>query len=92
MFDGYWRGAVERAVDPVGGVLHRAGLSANSLTVLGIAGSTAAAIEVLRAAGIDVAQVVTMVDRSGGAAADAMRSLGLELIALVRPEDLGVAT
>ncbi len=55
-------------------------------------GSTAAAIEVLRAAGIDVAQVVTMVDRSGGAAADAMRSLGLELIALVTPEDLGVAT
>ena len=44
MFDGYWREAVERSVDPLGARLHRAGLSANTLTIIGVvAGSAAAA-------------------------------------------------
>jgi CDP-diacylglycerol--glycerol-3-phosphate 3-phosphatidyltransferase len=46
MFDGYWREAVERAVDPVGAGLHNAGITANALTVVGIAGSTAAAVSI----------------------------------------------
>jgi len=53
-------------------------------------GSTADAIAVLREAGVDVVQVVTVVDRSGGGAAAAMHALGLQLTALVTPEDLGV--
>ena len=53
-------------------------------------GSTVAAIEVLRSEGVDVVQVITMVDRSGGAAEAAMTSIGLELVALVTPDDLGV--
>jgi CDP-diacylglycerol--glycerol-3-phosphate 3-phosphatidyltransferase len=44
MFDGYWREAVERSVDPLGVRLHRAGLSANTLTILGVAAGSAAAI------------------------------------------------
>lgn len=55
-------------------------------------GSTVGAIDVLRAAGIDVVQVVTLVDRSGGDAARAMAAIGLELTALVTPADLGVET
>jgi orotate phosphoribosyltransferase len=54
--------------------------------------STAAAIAVLRDGGIEVVQVVTVVDRSNGEAAAAMRALGLELTALVTPGDLGVET
>lgn len=46
MFDGYWREAVERAVDPVGEGLNKVGITANTLTVVGIAGSTAAAIAI----------------------------------------------
>lgn len=46
MFDGSWRGQVERAVDPVGERLNRIGLTANALTVAGVvlAGSAAVAI------------------------------------------------
>ena len=43
MFDGQWRPAVERAVDPVGVRLHQAGLSANMLTTTGVAASVVAA-------------------------------------------------
>ncbi len=53
-------------------------------------GSTVTAIEVLRDEGIEVIQVITVVDRSGGAARAAMESIGLELIALVTPDDLGI--
>jgi orotate phosphoribosyltransferase len=53
-------------------------------------GSTVSAIEVLRDAGIDVAQVVTVVDRSGGSAEAAIAALGLDLIALVTAADLEV--
>lgn len=43
MFDGYWRDAVERAVDPIGVRLHGIGVSANGLTTAGVilAGATA---------------------------------------------------
>lgn len=46
MFDGNWRETVERAVDPVGEGLRRAGISADVLTSLGIvmAGVTAVVI------------------------------------------------
>ena len=46
MFDGHWRGRVERAVDPVGIALHRMGITANVLTVAGavLAGAAAVAI------------------------------------------------
>ncbi len=46
MFDGYWREAVERSIDPVGARLHRAGLTANVLTTTGVlaAAATAAVI------------------------------------------------
>jgi orotate phosphoribosyltransferase len=52
--------------------------------------STAAAIAAVRNAGIEVIQVVTVFDRSGGEAAAAMRLLGLTLTALVTPVDLGL--
>ena len=44
MFDGYWRDAVERAVDPVGVRLHAAGLRANALTTTGVVAASAAAV------------------------------------------------
>ena len=46
MLDGRWRTKAERALDPVGRSLHRIGISANVLTVLGlvIAAATALAI------------------------------------------------
>lgn len=46
MFDGNWREAVEKTVDPVGVALRKVGLSADVLTVLGIlmAGVTAVII------------------------------------------------
>ena len=43
MFDGYWRNKVEPVVDPIGATLHQVGVTANGLTVLGVAGATAAA-------------------------------------------------
>jgi len=53
-------------------------------------GSTVAAIQVLRDADIEVVQVITVVDRSSGAANAAMAAIGLDLAALVTPDDLGV--
>jgi CDP-diacylglycerol--glycerol-3-phosphate 3-phosphatidyltransferase len=46
MLDGRWRAKAERALDPVGRALHRVGISANTLTVVGllIAAATAVAI------------------------------------------------
>src|SRR5262245_66190103 len=46
MLDGRWRAKAERALDPIGRSLHRLGISANGLTVLGlvIADATAVAI------------------------------------------------
>ena len=46
MFDGSWRDPVERLVDPVGVRLHRVGVSANGLTVLGVVGAIATAAAV----------------------------------------------
>ena len=53
-------------------------------------GSMAEAVEVLQASGIVVAQAITVVDRSGGAAATRLGELGIPLTALVIPADLGV--
>src|SRR5205823_6837571 len=36
MLDGRWRATVERSLDPVGRSLHRAGITADLLTVLGL--------------------------------------------------------
>lgn len=44
MFDGYWRDAVERAVDPIGVRLHRVGITANGLTTAGVAIAAATAV------------------------------------------------
>lgn len=44
MFDGNWRGSVERVVDPFGARLHRWGVTANLLTVIGVAMAAAAAV------------------------------------------------
>jgi orotate phosphoribosyltransferase len=52
--------------------------------------SMAAAVEALRAEGIEVVQAIVLVDRSDGAAAELMDGLGVPLIALLLPEDLGV--
>lgn len=46
MFDGNWREAVEKAVDPIGVSLKRAGVSADVLTVTGIAVAAAGAVVV----------------------------------------------
>ena len=42
MFDGYFRKGVNKIADPIGAGLHKIGLSANALTVLGIAAAAAA--------------------------------------------------
>jgi orotate phosphoribosyltransferase len=55
-------------------------------------GSMAEAIEVLRDEGITIVQAITVVDRSGGAAANRIGDLGLPFMALVTPADLGVGT
>ncbi len=73
-----------RLVGPVG--LGDRALVVEDTTTTGA--TLASAIEVLRAAGIAVAQVVTVVDRSDGAASVAMRDLGLDLTSLVTPGDL----
>jgi len=43
MFDGNWRETVEKAVDPIGASLKRAGVSADVLTVTGIVVAAAGA-------------------------------------------------
>ena len=44
MFDGYWRKGVDQVVKPIGKNLHRAGVNADVLTVLGLLMSGVAAV------------------------------------------------
>lgn len=46
MLDGRWRSKAERALDPVGRTLYRAGISANVLTVVGLLIATATALAI----------------------------------------------
>ena len=75
-----------RLVGPVG--------SGDAVTVLEdtttTGGALREAIEVLGAAGVEIAQAIALVDRSGGRVADAMAALTIPYIALVQPSDLGV--
>ena len=48
------------------------------------------AIEALADAGIHIAQVITLVDRSAGVAAKNVEALGIPYVSLVTPVDLGV--
>lgn len=48
------------------------------------------AIDALNEAGIRIAQVITLVDRSAGVAADKVAAAGIPYVALVTPADLGV--
>jgi len=52
----------------------------------------AQSIELLRDAGIEVAQAVTLVDRSSGTVRTRLTGLGVPFTAIVIPEDLGVPT
>ena len=52
--------------------------------------SAVEAAEVLRAAGVEVAQAIAVVDRSGGAAASRFAAEGIPYVALLTPVDLGV--
>lgn len=54
-------------------------------------GAMAEAVDVLREAGIQVAQAIVLVDRSGGKAAAVLADLGVPLTAILVPSDLGVA-
>ena len=49
-------------------------------------------IEVLQDAGIEIAQAVTLIDRSDGAVADRLAGLGIPFVAVVTPADLGVGS
>lgn len=53
-------------------------------------GAAAEAVEHLLQEGIEVAQVVALVDRSGGAASRRFADLGIDFVALVDPSQLGV--
>lgn len=53
-------------------------------------GAAAEAMQHLTGEGVEVAQVITLVDRSQGAAGRRFTDLGVEFIALVLPADLGV--
>ena len=48
MFDGNWRSAVNRGLDPIGTVLCRMGVSADAVTVFGIAMAIVAAVVIGR--------------------------------------------
>ena len=50
----------------------------------------AEAIEALRVEDVEVVKAVALVDRSGGVAAERMKSIEVEYVALVTPADLGV--
>lgn len=54
--------------------------------------SMASAIEVLQSEGVEVVQAIVLVDRSDGAAAKLLTALGVPLVSLLTPADLGVAT
>ena len=55
-------------------------------------GSMAEAVEVLQGEGIEVVQAIVLVDRSSGAAARRLKALGVPLVSLLTPTDLGVST
>jgi len=46
MFDGRWRGAVDRSTGPVGTALHRRGITADVLTATGLVSASATAVAV----------------------------------------------
>src|SRR5580658_4944753 len=46
MFDGRWRGAVDRSTGPVGTALHRRGITADVLTATGLISATATAVAI----------------------------------------------
>ncbi len=52
--------------------------------------SMAAAVEALREEGIEVIQAVVLVDRSDGAAGRLLGSMGVPLVSVLTPQDLGV--
>ena len=52
--------------------------------------SMSAAVEALRAEGVEVIQAIVLVDRSDGGAGGLLAELGVPLVALLTPEDLGV--
>ena len=49
-------------------------------------------LEVLQSEGVEVVQAIVLVDRSDGAAAKLLTALGVPLVSLLTPADLGVAT
>lgn len=53
-------------------------------------GSMAQAIEVLQSEGVAVIQAIVLVDRSFGAAGQRLGALGVPLVSLLTPSDLGV--
>lgn len=75
-----------RLVGPVGRADRVAILEDTTTT----GGAAAEAVEVAVSEGLIVVQVVTLVDRSGGAAAARFSDLGIPFRALVAPDDLGI--
>lgn len=55
-------------------------------------GSMAQAIEALTEEGVNVIQAIVLVDRSAGAAGRLLSNLGVPLVALLTPADLGVTS
>ena len=55
-------------------------------------GSMAEAIDVLRRDGITVVQAIAVVDRSDGTAAHGLGVIGVSLVSLITPDDLGVGS
>lgn len=53
-------------------------------------GAMGEAIAVLQEAGVEVVQAIVLVDRSDGAAAARLAALGVPLVSLLEPADLGV--
>lgn len=54
-------------------------------------GSMAAAIAALHEEGVEVIQAIVLVDRSGGEAEELLGELGVPLVSLLSPQDLGVS-
>jgi orotate phosphoribosyltransferase len=76
-----------RLVGPVGAGDRVAAIEDTTTT----GGSVSEAVAVLQREGIEVVQAVTLVDRSDGAAALRLAELGVPLVSLATPADLGVA-
>jgi orotate phosphoribosyltransferase len=75
-----------RLVGPVGDGDRVAAIEDTTTT----GGSVAEAITVLQSEGIEVVQAITLVDRSDGAAGRRLAELGVPLVSLATPADLGV--